>query len=310
MLYKLFNSFIAIIVAMVALPAQSLALEMPGSAKDMAQYEEFTAKSYIVLDAKTGEQLLAKDTEQLWVPASLTKLVTALVVLDAKPNLKKSIAMAKDDEVGGARIATRAGVKYTVSDLLHASLIASANNATNALSRSIGLSKEDFVARMNAKAKELGAASTVFYEPTGIDPRNMTTASDYARITKAAFSNPSISKIAKLQKYSFRSTNNRKYSHSIKSTNKLLGDAELGSVVGKTGYLDESRYNFVAEVNDRLGNDFIVVVLGSSNSAAQFQETKKLTLMGTLAKAFFSPNNGTVLGSVTTTPVSGVSIVY
>lgn len=261
------------------------ALEMQGLPLSSGQ-SAFTARSYLVIDKATGEVLVSSNADLNWVPASLTKLVTVLVVLDTKPNLTKSIAMSKADEVGGARIATVAGVKYKTGDLLHATLIASANNAANALARSTGLSREEFVERMNKKALELGATQSVFYEPTGIDERNITSAEDYAKIARTAFSNQQILKIAKLQTYSFRSTSHTKYVHTIKNTNKLLGDSDMQIVAGKTGYLVESRYNFVSDVKDRFGNEFIVVLMGSQNSTTQFRETKELAFLAALTKAF------------------------
>ncbi len=278
--------YILIILALFLSPSAVFALDMPKSADDLALIYPVTAKSYAVADKTSGELIISKEPDMRWTPASITKLMTAMVFLDTKPKMAKIIAMSKDDEVGGARIATKAGVKYKVSDLFYASLVASANNATNAVARSTGLSKQDFVARMNKKAKELGAANTVFLEPTGINEQNYTTASDYVKIANAAFSNPQIHKVAMAGAYSFVSTNNKRYRHNLKNTNKLLSDGDITMLGGKTGYLDESQYNFVTEVKDKNGNDLIVVVFGSQNSKTQFQETKQLVYLGGLAKSF------------------------
>lgn len=262
----------------------------------------FTAQSFLVLDKASGRTIISKNEAQTWPTASLAKLVTALVVLEQKPNLNTSIAMQKQDEVGGARIATKAGVKYKLNDLLHASLVASANNATNALSRGSGFGRDEFVMKMNEKAKSLGTTNSQFFEPTGIDPRNTTTAEDYAKIIQAALDNPTIAAVVKKETYAFRSSNNSRYSHKIKTTNKLLADPDFSVLGGKTGYLEESMYNFAAEIKDKFGNLFVVVILGSQNPTAQFKETKELAWLGGLYTIFNPLTN--ILGSSTTTPLS------
>ena len=272
------------------LPASVFALQMPNSSETFAESLGLTAKSFLVIDNLSGNTLLAKKPQLSWPPASLTKLVTALVVLDTKPKLTASITMKKSDEVGGARIATKAGIKYRFKDLLYASLTASANNATNAIARSANLATEDFVARMNEKARSLGAQNSVFYEPTGINEKNTTTALDFARIVKAAFENPLIAAAATIQNYSFRSVNNSNFFHKIKNTNQLLKDtafiADFSFQGGKTGYLEESQHNFAALIKDKLGNELIIVVLGSQDSTSQFRETKELAALAGFARMF------------------------
>ncbi len=293
---------IVLAAGMVLAPLAASALEMP-PVINMVEQANVTANSYIVVDRISGSVLLEKNASQAWTPASLTKLVTALVFLDTKPNLKKSVVMKASDQTGGgcssggACIATKPGISYRLDDLFHASLIASANNATMAVARSTGLSQDEFVRRMNAKAKALGATDTHFVEPTGMSPDNVTTASDYAKVASAAFGNDLIHKIATTPAYSFRATNSKKYSHNVKNTDKLLADGDVTVIGGKTGYLEESQYNFASVLADRYDNRFIVVVFGSRSSSTQFSETKQLTMLGSLAKAFGPV--GSVLGTST-----------
>jgi serine-type D-Ala-D-Ala carboxypeptidase (penicillin-binding protein 5/6) len=288
------------------IPLKGIALDMPTSANSVADSLGITARSYIVVNKTTGEVLMSKNPDLLWTPASLTKLVTILVVLDNKPKMTKAVAMVKADEVGGARINTKAGIKYTVKDLFYSALLPSANNATRALARSTGLSEVQFVEKMNQKAKDLGAVNTHFLEPTGINENNVTTAADYAKISKVAFENPVIRQIAGSSKYNFKALNSTKYSNSLKNTNKLLSDADITMISGKTGYLVESKYNFATEVKDRFGNESIVVLLGSENPVTQFAETKQLALLAGFAKTFIAvfPPQTTVAG--TSTIISGI----
>lgn len=292
----------------ILLPGTAGALEMP-SVQNGWLGADLSARSYVVIDKATGATLLQKDAGSLWTPASLTKLVTALVFLDTKPNLKKIVSIKQSDQVGGgcsaggACIYTKPGVSYRLNDLFNASLVASANNATFAVARSTGLSNAEFIKRMNQKAKDLGAYNTVFVEPSGMDPANISTVSDFAKIVEAAFNNSTIKQITGKKTYAFKSTNNKRYSHNLKNTNKLLGDGDLAMALGKTGFLDESRYNFAAEVKDRVGNTMIVVLFGSRSSAMQFQETKQLAQMGGLALAF-GGGTASVLGTSTETSLA------
>ncbi len=269
----------------------------------------FSAKSYVVAERNTGQVLLSKNSKEAWVPASLTKLVTLLTVLDTKPKLTKSVSIKADDQKagqcssGGACIATKPGVAYSVDGLFHASLMASANNATFALARSTGLTGAEFVKKMNEKAESLGATNTRFFEPTGIDPKNVTTAEDYAKIVAAAFSDPYLKKLAGLKQYTLTAANNKKYVHKLKNTNKLLGDDRLGSVAGKTGFLDESGYNFASLTQDRFGNSFVVVVLGSKTAASEFEETRQLVDWAGLSLVF----GGAVLGTSTSESINFIN---
>ncbi len=194
---------IIISAAIFLFAAQSAAaLTMPVSGNDLADAVGINARAYVVADAKTGDVLISKNADLSWTPASLTKLVTALVVLDTKPKLNKIVAITQADQdagwcnAGGACIKAKPGVKFTVNGLFHAALMPSANNAANALARSTGLSPQAFVDRMNKKAAALGATATHFNEPTGMDPANSITAQDYAKIVSAAFSNSYLRQVA------------------------------------------------------------------------------------------------------------------
>jgi D-alanyl-D-alanine endopeptidase (penicillin-binding protein 7) len=247
---------------------------------DMAtfDYSSISAKAALVLDANTGKILTSNNSAALWTPASLTKLVTAMVVFDTKPNLNKIVTMAASDEVGGARLATRAGTKYKLKDLLYDSLINSHNNTTAAVARSTGLSMDAFTARMDAKVVSLGARHSQFGDPTGMDVTNQITAEDMAVIAKAAFAYPQIRTIMQTSSYKFVAVNNKKMVHTARNTDKLLGESSFSVVAGKTGYLDESMYNFVAQLHRPSQDDLIVVVLGVKNGPSRFAETKALAL--------------------------------
>ncbi len=287
----------------------SAGLTMPSSGNDLAAMYGIDAQAYVVKDMTTGQILINKNANLSWTPASLTKLITALVVLDTKPKLTQVVTMSTADQIagfcsqGGACIKSKAGVKFTLDGLFHAALMPSANNAANALARSTGLTQAQFVARMNAKAASLGAINTHFNEPTGMDPTNQITAADYVNIVSAAFSNPYLQSIAGLTNFSLRSINNSGYNQTIKNTDKLLTDDDVQLIGAKTGYLDESRYNFAALLKYRGGDNLAVVVLGEPHLYQAFAETKTLASLAETAKylAIINPL-GQVLGASKSTP--------
>lgn len=287
------------------LPSAAFALVMPQSGQDLADISGLNAQAYYVKDIDSGEVVMQKNADLQWTPASLTKLVTALVILDTNPKLSKAVIMSSADQSagqctsGGACIRSKAGVKFTVDGLFHGLLLPSANNAANALARSTGLSASEFADRMNKKAAELGATSSHFQEPTGLDPSNVITASDYSKILTAAFKNNYLSQIAGLQNYYLRSTNNSRYNQTIKNTDKLLANQNVEILGAKTGYLRESGYNFSAIVKTSAGQKLAVVVLGEQHLYSAFDETALLANLADQAQMLAIINPPEVLGTST-----------
>ena len=243
-----------------------------------------TAKAYVLIDADTKLVVAAENPDLTWTAASLTKLITTLVVLDTNPKLSKSVTMAKADQTmsqcssGGVCIKSASGVKFTLDGLFNAVIIKSANNAASALARSTGLSSSQFAKKMNAKAKALGAVHSRFYEPTGMNPENIITAADYGKIVAAAFDNPYLSTIAQKSDYALVSPNNSKYNQMIKNSNTLLTSSEVDLVGSKTGYLPQSRYN-LATVLKYKDKRYIVVVLGEPHMYLAYADTEFLATL-------------------------------
>ena len=137
---------------------------------DPIEIESFvTAEAYVVMDRASGKILTVKNENKVWPIASLTKLMTANVLLEKKPSLQTRYAVKKIDDVGGAKLYLKNGDKLSIQDLYYAMFLGSANNAANALARTSGLTKEKFVAKMNANAKSLNLLNTKFTDPPGMD---------------------------------------------------------------------------------------------------------------------------------------------
>jgi D-alanyl-D-alanine carboxypeptidase len=280
------------------------ALSMPTSGNDLLNLSGgANAEAYIVVNTKTGDVLMDKNADELWPPASLTKLVTALVVLDTKPSLTKKITMTAADQVmgfcanGGGCIKSASGVQFSMNDLFYAALLPSANNAAAALARSTGMTTKQFAAKMGAKAAALGAIGATFNEPTGMDPNNQITAAGYAKILAAAYANSYLKKVAQTQTYTVTSLNNKKYTQTVKNSDKLLSTSAITMIGAKTGYLDESKYNFASLLKYDNGPTLAVVVLGEPHLYMAFSDTELLAGLAGTAISITQPTASTVRAS-------------
>lgn len=245
------------------------------------------SKSAIIFSEKDGKILWEKDSKKVSPLASLTKLVAAKVFLDTKPTLNKVVAYSKQDEDynylyckpgESAKLKVKDGETMKIEDLLYSALVGSANNAVESLVRVSGLTREDFIAKMNENVTSWGATSTFFEEPTGLSPKNVSSPYDYAIIIKEVYNNPLIKKISTVTSYSF-STISTKIKHTLTNTNKLLQYNKLNIIGSKTGYLDEAGYCLMTRVGTKNGN-LIVVNFSSNSKVNSFSDNEKLIHYG------------------------------
>lgn len=246
-----------------------------------------SSESGIVISAKTGKVIWSKNSSAQLPLASLTKIVAMKVFLDTKPKLSKVVKYKKQDEILThkwanpgeiAKLKVKDGETMTVNDLLYSALLGSANNAVESLVRVSGLTRKQFMARMNSYAKKNGAKQTYFVEPTGLSPQNVSSAKDYAILSKLALANSSIAKITSAKSYRFSTINTRK-PHLINNTNKLKTSSNLNITGSKTGYLEEAKYCLMTRAKSGKG-EVIAVTMGTENKYASFNETKKLLEYG------------------------------
>jgi D-alanyl-D-alanine endopeptidase (penicillin-binding protein 7) len=234
------------------------------------------ARNAIVLDPSTGEVLYEKNAGATAPCASLTKLMTTQVFLEQQPDLDRVVEVTQAELSGGGHTQLRRGEQVRLGDLFHMSLMCSDNVATRVLVRESGLAPEDFLARMNRKAVELGLARTRFVEFTGLDERNVSTAADIARLLRAAAGNETIREISTTRGYDFRSLSarNRTRAHHVSNTNRLLyGRYDIYG--GKTGFIQEAGYCLATWIRTE-GHDMIAVVLGAPTNATRFADVVRL----------------------------------
>lgn len=218
-----------------------------------------------------------KKADEVQPIASITKLMTALVFLDHNPGWEEVYTITKDDSIEGGRLNLFLGEKVKIKDILATALIASDNGATLALVSASGLSREEFVLKMNVKASALGLKQTKFFDPTGLDDANVSTAREVALLAKEALLRPEIEELVGLKEYDFITENGRE--KRIESTNYLLFDTEKNdfTVLGaKTGYTDRAGYCFVGRFVNKDGREVISVVLNSDGRNERFRESKQL----------------------------------
>lgn len=207
--------------------------------------------------------------------ASITKLMTAMVALDLGPEWDREVAIEPNEYVIGGRLILAPGESVTTRDLMHASLMSSANNATLAMVRTLGLPEREFVRAMNRKVIELGLEQTEFVDVTGLDPGNVSTAYEVARLAEAAWRDyPVIAEITSKAEYTFTISGTGR-EHTIKNSNKLITEYGLSLTGSKTGYLYESNFCLVVQGEGTLGSR-IAVVLGSPSERDNLSDTKKL----------------------------------
>lgn len=238
--------------------------------------------SAIVVDVGSGMILYHYNDEKPWSGASLTKIMSSYTFIQNDPSWSKIVQIKSEDEVGGGRLRVDDGAQLSEEDLFFSSLTASANNAATAMPRVLGFGSDAFLVQMNATAKKFAMRQTSYVDMSGMDPSNITSARDIAKLAFRTFSNDWIRRAMTTAEYEFIIRNTGEVKR-LKNTNYLLIDPAHSDVYvtgGKTGFLYESMYNFVTQIRPATDKDstrtLIVVVLGSPNRDASFESTKAL----------------------------------
>ena len=236
-------------------------------------------KSALLVNFDNGEVVYAKNPDLVRSIASITKLVSAMVLLDNGVDLQKTEKITKQDAYRSSKSRLSVGFELTVYDLLHASLMNSDNRATRALARATCGTQEAFVREMNAKVKELGLENTIFYEPTGLDSRNVSTATEVAKILQYAYQYDLIREITSTRRYNVK-IQNRKNTHRQMANTNLLIHSPYKVMSGKTGYIRAADYCLCTMIRNKDGKKLTLVVLGAPGDRTRFREARKLANWG------------------------------
>lgn len=253
-------------------------------AEDISLFEpSVEALAAIVIRESDGQIIYEKNADKVMPIASLTKLVFAKVFLDLKPDFNKVVTYKYQDEEynyeycekwESARLRVADGDTLKIGDLVYSSLIGSANNTVETLVRNSGLTRAQFIAKMNEYVKILGANNTKFVEPTGLSTENVSSPFDYAIIVKEIFNDQRIREISSHANYSFATINTEK-AFNLKNTNHLLGNAEYSITGSKTGFLNEAGYCLVTQVSSA-SEKYIVITFNSKTRDISFSDNEKL----------------------------------
>lgn len=230
------------------------------------------AHSSIAMDNQTGEILYEKSAHERRQIASITKLMTAIIILEENDLNSVVTVSAKANGEDGSQMFLRTGEKITVENLLYGLIINSANDAAITLAEFNAETVDKFVEKMNQKALSLGLINTHFQNPVGFDHRqNYSSAYDVAKLSRYAYQKQFIQKAAEIKELKIQSVD-QAYTHELESTNELLG-SYLNIKGLKTGHTDQAGLCLVSIAENDQYHDIITVVLGSP---ARFRESKIL----------------------------------
>ncbi|MBI3345271.1 MAG: peptidase S11 [Gammaproteobacteria bacterium] len=232
------------------------------------------ASQAIIVDQITGETLYAKDADAQKPIASITKLMTAMVTLDAKLSLRQKLQVTDEDVdmLRHSRSRLAVGRILTRGQLLQLALMSSENRAASALARKYPRGYDAFIAAMNAKAKSLGMLDTHFEDATGLSDGNVSTAQDLVKLVQAGYQYPLIRQITTTARYDLEQGRVVQY----KNTNPLFKDKTWRIGLSKTGYIKPAGHCLVMQT--QLVRPLIVVLLdaaGKSSIAADSRRIRK-----------------------------------
>ncbi|TXS94066.1 D-alanyl-D-alanine endopeptidase [Parahaliea maris] len=231
--------------------------------------------SALILDAE-GNIIYGKDTETVRSIASITKLMTAMVVLDAGLDLDESITITREDRDTVRLTGSRLDYGATLSrrEMIMLAVMSSENRAAAALGRTFPGGMDAFVAAMNAKAKSLGMVHSRFADPAGLRTENLSTASDLARMVAAADDYPLITEAGTTQRLEVRPYT-RRGPLTYGNTNRLLKNEKWDIALSKTGYINEAGRCLVMKANIE-GEELSIVLLNSFGKLTPFGDSNRL----------------------------------
>jgi len=232
------------------------------------------SSAVLVVDQRTGEILLEKNPDVALPIASITKVMTAIVVMEAGLPLNETITISKEDtqleKYSGSRL--RVGAKFTRAELLHLALMSSENRAAHALGRNYPGGLEAFVEAMNEKAQAIGMSNSKFVEPTGLSSANVSTPRDLSRLVNAAHEVPLIRQYSTDREAIVRVGGAQQQ---FRNTNALTRKEDWDLGLSKTGFIRDAGKCLVmqAAIDDQ---DVIIVMLDAQASSSRLSDAERI----------------------------------
>lgn len=281
---KLYNSLVLKSICFILIV---VFMEKTVFCADEKEQPKITANSAVVIDVNTGAVIFEKNILDKKYPASITKVMTALLALEhSEGDLSKRIKFSHNAvfsiPYGSSHIAMDEDETLTMEEALYAILLPSANEVANAIAEHISGSVDEFAVLMTNKAKELGAYNTNFLNPHGLHEENhYTTAIDMALIMKEALRHPKFIEIIGTNRYEIPPTEKQEESRIILNSNKMIQKGTYYNeyvVGGKTGFTDEAMHTLISYAKD--GDKELVVVILEDEKSKPYEDTDILIEYG------------------------------
>ena len=268
----------------VLLPVRAEATTTKTSEISWPKPGHVNSKCAVLMDVDTGTVLYSKHPDKQKYPASITKVMTALLALE-NSNLSDEVDFSEEavykNEGNTSHIARQVHEKMTMEQTLYGMMLESANECAWAIAETVGGSEPNFVKMMNKKAKELGCTHTHFNNPNGLpDPKHKTTAMDMARIARAAYQNPAFAKIVGTKSYQIPKTNKHKTKTPLNNHHCMLNYYHTSRFLykycmgGKTGYTTKANSTLVTYA--KKGNTTLVCVVLDAHNPDHYTDTTNL----------------------------------
>lgn len=276
------GTVVMLFATLLAVPVHAATISIPELKANagVPPIDESAYGAILVVDTTSGKTLYKLNPAKTWVPASLTKLMTAHVFTSTPTNWTATGNVLSVDEVGGGRLQVPSGSAMSLRDVLYSAIVGSANNAAEALARMFdGEETSVFIQRMNDTAKEMGLAQTSYKDAAGMNPENTTSAYDTANVLLAAAEEAETQTAMVTPYYKF-ATRSPVIQKNIKNTNDLLfTEPDMVVTAGKTGFLYESEYNYTVRVHPTSdpAKELVIVILGAHTRADSVNATVTLT---------------------------------
>ena len=227
-----------------------------------------------VIDQDTNEVLVSKNDQAVLPIASITKLMTGVVISEAKLSMDESITITQDDvdTEKGSSSRLKVGTTLTRGELLHLSLMASENRAAHALGRTYPGGLQAFVDLMNAKAGALGMRDTRYIEPTGLSSKNQSSAKDLATLVSLAYQDPILRELSTSPSHQVEVG---KHTLNYKTTNRLIKNPNWDIGLQKTGYISEAGQCLVMQAKIA-GRKLILVFLDSAGKLSRISDAERV----------------------------------
>ena len=247
--------------------------KMPAKRGEFSLPSSLKSSVALVVDQDTDEVLLEKNTNLVLPIASITKLMTALVTIEADLPMDEELVVTRDDRtIDRVRSLLRPGVKLTRGQALHLALMSSENHAAQLLGRSYPGGVEQFVEAMNAKAQILGMHDSHFVDPTGLSPDNRSTPQDLVRLVKASY------EYAQIRDFSTSSSMSMPFGKRVVrygNTNRLVSNPSWEIGLQKTGYISAAGRCLVMQAVIQ-GRRVVMVLLDSNGKYSRIGDAQRI----------------------------------